>query len=68
MCSFMNLAHTHGIARDKRATVADYLCWRDDSMSWDVTFLRPLQDWGAGVMAIFVDLLYPTKIRRDDAD
>jgi hypothetical protein len=25
--------------------MADYLGWHGDSMVWDVSFVRPVQDW-----------------------
>ena len=50
------------------ATVADYLCWRDGSMFWDVHLIRYLQNWEQEEIITFMYLLYSTRIKWDADD
>lgn len=55
-------------AHDKGNMMANYFCWHDGSMFWDVHLIQPLHDWELQEMIMFLDLLYSSKIKRDVED
>ena len=73
MCDLLHRSYNvfpdlFGIARDKGATVEDYLRWSDGSRFWDVTFICPLHDWELELMTTFMKVIYSVNIRRHALD
>ena len=58
----------YGIARDKEAFLAAHLQLRNDSIHWELNFIRAAHDWELESFSTFFDLLYLAKVLGQGED
>lgn len=58
----------YNLALRKEGWVSDFLIWAGDTLFWNVTFIRNLQDWEIEGVELFFAQLYDAKIERGTED
>jgi hypothetical protein len=58
----------YNIAYVKDASGTVYLELSSGSLKWNVSFIRAAHDWEMDVFALFFNLLYLYRVRREDED
>jgi hypothetical protein len=56
------------LARNQEATVADHLRFHGTTHSWDIEFLRQVQDWELDIVDTFMKWLYSSPIHPGSMD
>ncbi len=44
--------------------MADYMCWNEGNIHWDITFIRAVLDREVDLLTDFLNLIYSTKLKR----
>lgn len=52
------------LAEFKEASMADYMCWNEGNIHWDITFIRAVLDREVDLLTDFLNLIYSTKLKR----
>ena len=63
-----NFPELYGFACNRDASVADLLSLLEDSYHWNVSFVKPAQDWELELVASFIDLIYSGLRRKNVVD
>jgi len=51
------------IAHCKDSSVADHMQFSNDTLQWNITFIKSLHDWKVELVTSFFNLLYPLMLR-----
>jgi hypothetical protein len=62
------IPYLYGIAHIQDASKEALLMYSGDSFQWSVSFARAMHDWEMNVFALFFNLLYSVRVRRDGVD
>ena len=59
---------SYHMARKKDVFGAEYLCWHNGIVHWDMLLIRLIQDWELASLESFFALLYSSKVDWNEED